>query len=216
MLSPIGIIAQSTEIGFGVGGMNYKGDVSNYFDFLNFRPGGEVFVKRNFSPVVALRGAFLAGKIAGNQERYNEAIAKFNELVFSTWIFEGSLTAEINYFNFRDKYNRPKVTLYLFAGLAGFYNIPVPSPEPQKGSLIKPAIPFGLGVKAMVGKRTNLGWEFGARKTFNDMIDGASDIDPATGIQRGYRYDKDWYYFTGFTISYIITKIPCPYTYEGI
>ena len=68
----------------------------------------------------------------------------------------------------------------------------------------------------MLGKRTNLGWELGARKTFNDMIDGAHDVDPATGIQRGYRYDNDWYYFTGITLSYIITKIPCPYTYDGI
>ena len=94
------------------------------------------------------------------------------------------------------------------------------------------AIPFGGGLKMALSERMTVGVELGLRKTFTDYLDDVSTnfIDekilfdnrgqravdiafrgdelghgasyPADGIQRGSPKYKDWYYFTGATVSY--------------
>ena len=55
------------------------------------------------------------------------------------------------------------------------------------------------------------------KKTFYDKIDITSGPIPSSTqgtLNKNYQYgnynDKDFYYFTGFSISYIFYKIPCP------
>ena len=94
-------------------------------------------------------------------------------------------------------------------------------------SLTTVGIPFGLGLKASPHKAISLGLEWGIRKTFTDYIDDVSgsypDIetiaaengpvaaalsdrsltDPGkhAGLARGNSKTKDWYVYTGLTIS---------------
>jgi hypothetical protein len=94
-------------------------------------------------------------------------------------------------------------------------------------SLLSFNIPFGLGVKISLGKRfgMTLFWEM--HKTFTDYLDDVSStyylngpaIDPndqaamlsdptrsyTEGMQRGNPKSKDWYSFSGVTISYKFT-----------
>jgi hypothetical protein len=205
------LYAQSGEIGLGLGSMNYRGEISPRYDFYFQRPAGMLFYRHNFSPVFSLRGSFTAGLIGAKNERYSDPLSKFRPFNFTATIYEGAVMPEYNFYNFRGKNNRPKATFYMTGGIAIFnYNSNAPIDENGGPAAINVAIPLGFGMKAMLGDLTNIGLEFGARKTFDDYMDGVSDTFP-NGVQRGFRYDKDWYYYMGVSISYIIYTIPCPY-----
>ena len=93
------------------------------------------------------------------------------------------------------------------------------------------SIPFGGGIKFPVSDNLRIGVEISLRKTFTDYLDdvstayvdqavilankGQTTLDyayrgdevnagpyPADGTPRGTLQAKDWYYFTGLTISY--------------
>ncbi len=102
--------------------------------------------------------------------------------------------------------------------------------EPYKLSQF--SIPFGGGVKLSLSENLRVGVEVSLRKTFTDYLDDVSDtyvdenllltnrgaqavdlafrggelktglVYPADGTQRGTQVRKDWYYFTGLTVSY--------------
>lgn len=104
-------------------------------------------------------------------------------------------------------------------------------PGHEEYSLTGFAIPFGGGVKFSLSETVSVGLELGLRKTFSDYIDdvstnyvdqslllansGAKAVElayrggeiksgglyPAAGTIRGGAKYKDWYYFTGFTLS---------------
>ena len=99
-------------------------------------------------------------------------------------------------------------------------------------SLTQISIPFGAGVKMPLSDNINVGLEVGYRKLFTDYLDDVSTtyVDPnlllanrgakavelsyrggelktgstvyPTGKQRGNPGLKDWYYFTGLTLSF--------------
>ncbi len=94
------------------------------------------------------------------------------------------------------------------------------------------AIPFGAGFKMNLAKRIGLVIEWGMRKTFTDYLDDVSTVyaNPAdlaingpaavalgdrsygvtdnTGRQRGNPRNKDWYCFTGLTLTFQLTDKP--------
>ena len=82
-------------------------------------------------------------------------------------------------------------------------------PEEFDSQGITFAIPFGVGVKFILGRNWNLGTEFVARKTFTDYLDGISKGNMG-GKSTGNPLDDDWYYYTGISISYTIYGVNCP------
>ena len=97
----------------------------------------------------------------------------------------------------------------------------------KKYALTQFSIPMGGGFKIAVDKTFNIILEYGIRKTFTDYLDDVSasyiggnliDMSPlgvemsdkslngpqAKGFQRGDSKDKDWYTFTGITLSFKI------------
>jgi hypothetical protein len=99
-------------------------------------------------------------------------------------------------------------------------------------SLTSIAIPFGLGLKISPSKSISLGLEWGIRKTFTDYIDDVSTVYPdylilssekgmdavalsdkspvpledLKDFKRGDPKTKDWYVFTGLTLTVRIKK----------
>ncbi|MBV6406056.1 MAG: outer membrane beta-barrel protein [Flavobacteriales bacterium] len=90
-------------------------------------------------------------------------------------------------------------------------------------------IPFGVGLKFNFGGHVDLQLEWGMRRTFTDHIDdvGGTYADPElinplaaeladrsadrdvvdrTGQARGDAQTRDWYQYTGITLSYVLTK----------
>lgn len=202
---------QCGEIGIGIGTTNYRGEVSPKYDFYFQRPAGMLFYRHNFSPVFSIRGSFMAGLVSAKNERYSDPLSKIRPVKFSASVYEVAVMPEYNFFNFRGKNNIPKATFYFTSGIGAFtYITNAENPEAGGPGSFNVVLPVGFGMKAMLGDLSNIGLEFGARKTFDDYIDGVSDVFPS-GIQRGFRYDKDWYYYVGISFSYIIYQVPCPY-----
>ena len=96
-------------------------------------------------------------------------------------------------------------------------------PDRKKYSLIQFAIPIGGGVKIAINESFNIMLEYGIRKTFTDYIDDVSTTFPGNGLndmsnaaidmsdpsrdhlkddQRGDETKKDWFAFTGITLSF--------------
>ncbi|MBK6755966.1 MAG: PorT family protein [Flavobacteriales bacterium] len=90
-------------------------------------------------------------------------------------------------------------------------------------------IPFGAGLKFALGKRVDLQLEWGLRRTFTDYLDDVSGTyadteqlnplaaelsDPSldaavtdrTGQARGDTQTRDWYQYTGLSLSVLLTK----------
>ncbi|SFC51695.1 Outer membrane protein beta-barrel domain-containing protein [Flexibacter flexilis DSM 6793] len=204
-------LAQKNEFGLGLGTHLYKGDISSGYNFKFVRPAGEIFYRRNFSPAVAMRFNFAAGRLAANgSSSNNRYIANVQPNSFKTMLLDLSVMGEYNFLNFRDPKERIRWTPYLFGGITAFYFQPKSAESGGGVSPIQPAIPIGIGVKYKLSKNWNLGAEFGARCTFTDYLDNVSDKDASTGLQRGFIQDKDWYMFTGLSLSYTIYTIECP------
>jgi hypothetical protein len=95
-------------------------------------------------------------------------------------------------------------------------------PDRKKYPRTQIAIPMGGGVKLSISDRLNLILSFSGRKTYTDYLDDVSTTYPGVPIefnsasiemsdptsshlkdeQRGNELKNDWYYYTGFTISF--------------
>ncbi len=105
--------------------------------------------------------------------------------------------------------------------------------QKSKYSLIQMAVPFGFGGRISLGEIGSLGVEFGVRKTFTDYLDDvgagtyvdpdalaaengplAAELSNRSGNRFGKRGNdstKDWYFFTGATLTFKIGRqITCP------
>jgi len=107
------------------------------------------------------------------------------------------------------------------------------NPNTEPYSLYTMAIPFGVGYKFNLGRYIGVGAEVGFRRTWSDYLDDVSTIyvDPQalanevssvaaelsdrsktgldyTGYQRGNSQNKDWYIFSGITVTFKIFDVP--------
>lgn len=203
--------AQETEIGFGIGGLKYTGDLARGISLKSIQPAGTAFFRANISEPVSFRAAITAGKLSGDDN--NTPIDPFSEsrgMSFDIFIFEASTVFEYHFLKWRNPGDPIRWTPYLFGGLA-IFGISGEDQKPSEYSNVQPAIPFGLGVKYVLNPKWYIGLEYGARKTFFDYIDNVSDGD---GIIKDYQYgnshDNDMYHFVGISLTYSFYTIPCP------
>lgn len=186
-----------TEIGFTVGGMNYIGDLNgqHVYDMPKLGFGG--LVRYNFDERWSLRFDVDYGHIQSGNPDY---IARRN-LSFSSYIFEGSMRMEFNFFPFSMRDDHYVWTPYLFCGLGffaynpqAFYTDPLtgesawydlqPLCTEGQGTSLNPGsspyvlkqlmMPFGIGAKYHPSKSLTLSVEYGFRKTWTDYIDDVS------------------------------------------
>ena len=72
--------------------------------------------------------------------------------------------------------------------------------------------PIILGVKFTPNPLWVIGLEMGARYTLTDNLDGSNPENQFSnnpGYQFGNIGNKDWYVFTGLTISFTFGDLPC-------
>ncbi|MFT6321120.1 MAG: hypothetical protein ACJAT4_002049 [Granulosicoccus sp.] len=250
--------SQYTEVGVFVGVSNYHGDLTpKNLEVSSYAPAFGAFGRYNFNGHLAAKVHFYKGVLQGSD--FHAQVTKgerARNLSFRTDIYELGTQFEYNFLDFKVAIKDHITTPYLFAGVAGFYYNPqaeingqwfdlrLLSTEGQglEGSSAQPyqnfsiAIPMGLGVKFNINHVTNIGLEFGMRKTFTDYIDDVSTTYPdlnflaselgdfaaalsyrapeynldapadPQGTSRGDATDKDWYFFGGVTFSVNIGK----------
>ena len=211
MLVTFSISAQKSEVGFGVGTLNYTGDLARSYNIVNSRPAATVFYRANFSQVVSLRAALTGGGIGASDKRPVDAFAEQRDASFSLFLMEASTVMEYHFMNWRDDKHIMRYTPYLFGGL-GIFGISGTGDKPSEYSNVQGAIPFGLGVKYILNPKWYLALEFGARKTFFDYLDNVSagTNQLIKNYQYGNPYDNDVYYFVGFSLTRTFYEIPCP------
>ena len=188
-----------TEVGFTVGGMNYIGDLNNQhvYDKPNLAFGG--LVRYNFDERWSLRFDVDYGHIEGGNPDY----LKRRNLSFKSYLFEGSLRAEFNFFPFSMRDDHFVWTPYIFCGLGFFtynptayYTDPITgesgwydlqplctegqgthlNPEKSPYTLKQLSMPFGIGAKYHPNKSLTLSVEYGFRKTWTDYLDDVSTV----------------------------------------
>ncbi|SMD35336.1 hypothetical protein SAMN04488029_2459 [Reichenbachiella faecimaris] len=205
--------AQRTEYGIALGGVSYAGDLYRGYEIANQSLGIQGLYRINFEKDVSFKMALLYGKVSGDDSHPFDPLGEIRNTSFSRSFFEASATFEYHFLDYKNKNSTIKWTPYFFAGfgLTKFINLD----ESDNFSSIQPVLPFGGGIKHLVGKQFSMAVEFGARKTFFDELDGISDGDvfDKTNTQFGNPNDKDWYHYFNISISYLIYKIPCTYKY---
>jgi hypothetical protein len=217
----------TSEIGVGLGGLVYKGELSPNYQFENNRPAITAFYRKDISAPITLRGALLAGMLRaydGNLEGINgngAPLPAYRQANMKGDLYEASAVVEYNFFDYHYRKAKVHFTPYVFVGLAGYLantrtatnNSALPSLN-QSGTMVGVSVPAGIGFKYALSNRWNLGLEAGARKVFSDKLD---HIDGKTNGQTdlvGNPNDRDWYFFNGITLSYTFYKINCPPQYK--
>jgi hypothetical protein len=212
--------AQIHDIGIGLGAANYTGELSRSYKLLTHRPAGWAFYRYNLNNNISFRGSASLGRLtASDDPAFDPFAARRSPSEFRVNITELAATFEYNFFDFKDPKSLVRWSPYFFGGIGLFLANGFKSHEkPTDYHKIQPSIPVGIGFKYRLSPYLTLGYEWGARKTFFDYIENVGEYLPENGVPKNYQYGnihhKDWYYFTGFTLSYTIWTIPCPYLFE--
>lgn len=209
----VGLNAQINEIGVFAGGANYIGDVgpTTYIAPNDLAIG--IIYKWNRSTRHTYRFSYTYGKITSNDLDSDVPDRKLRGFNFKNTLHEVSAGMEFNFFEFDLHSMKPQFTPYVYTGLSYFaykelyYLESKASEDYQEGAL---AIPMIVGAKAKLTRDLVAGFEIGARFTFTDNLDGSNPKNEnLTSLQFGNINSKDWYMFTGFTLTYTFGENPC-------
>jgi len=203
------VSAQRVEFGAGLGGFNYKGDISPNFRFRFFKPGGSLFFRYNPSQALSLRAEIAGGVIGAKDEHSKDPFQQARNLSFTTRIIEGSTVAEYNFLNYEDRRFAVNWTPYVFGGLG--YSTFNPSPKTSDYKTSSLVLPYGVGIKYQIRRPWNIGLEYGTRKTYTDFLDNLGG-NPVSNdkLQQGDPSLKDTYFYVRLSVSYTFYKIFCP------
>lgn len=204
-------LSQRSEVGIGIGTLNYTGDLVRNYNFAFSKPAGTIFYRSNLNQVISLRSSLTIGKLGASDTRHpidSFAVKRANS--FNISIIEGSAAFEYHFLDWRDSKRKLRFTPYLFGGI-GLFVISGNKTKPAAYSNVQMSIPFGGGIKYVLNPNYYLALEFGIRKTGFDYLDNVSDGNPAfKNYQYGNKYDNDTFYFLGITITRTFYNIPCP------
>lgn len=214
--------AQNTsEIGVGIGGLSYKGELSPSYQFRNNRPALTAFYRKDISAPITLRAGLMGGMLRADDRNVRGTngktppLAAYRDASMKGSLLELSGGIEYNFYDYHNRRDNVHFTPYVFVGVAGFYantetNSTAQPQLNQKAGIVSFAIPVGLGFKYALSEHWNLGLEAGARKTFSDKMDHVDGKSANQTELVGNPNDQDWYFYNGLSVSYTFYKIRCP------
>ncbi|GAB3259572.1 DUF6089 family protein [Larkinella harenae] len=204
--------AQSTwEVGGGLGGMIYKGDLAPSIIPGNIRPAGNLLVRYNVSKPFTVRFNAGLGQIAGKDRRFNDPFQQARDLSFKTNLRELNVLMEYNFLNYSPLRKVKNWTPYVFGGLGLFtFKTEPRSPGYQRKSLFN--FPLGAGIKYEFKRPWSLGLEYGTRFSGSDYLDnfGPNTFGGTDKLLNGNPNSKDSYTYVGLTLTYTFYRIVCP------
>lgn len=185
------LLARS-ELGPTAGVMTYLGDLNNQSMFGQPNLAAGLLARINIDTrwAVAFGGTY--GHISGG----NPDVIAHRNLSFRSYIAEGFVRAEFNFFPYGLRYGTQKRwTPFLFCGVALFKFNPMAQyggtwyalqplgtegqgtlayPDRQRYKLLETAMPFGVGMRWRLSEGSHLTVEYGWRKTWTDYLDDIS------------------------------------------
>ena len=161
--------AQLIEYGGGIGAFNYSGDLIRGFQVNNVTPGVFGVYRLNFSHAVSTRFTLTYGSLKGSDVNPIDPFAQTRDFDFKINILEAGAAFEYYFLDFKSKKALVNWSPYVFGGFSLFKMYGRDFRERDYNS-IQPAIPFGIGFKQLIGRKFSVGIEYGARKTFFDLL----------------------------------------------
>ncbi|MFM9989113.1 DUF6089 family protein [Flavobacterium sp.] len=205
--------AQIHEIGVFAGGSNFIGDVGSTQYIAPNMPAFGVLYKWNKNPRYSWRFSVMQSKLKGIDANSDLNSRKERNFTFENTITEFSAGFEFNWFDFNLHKSGFISTPYLYTGLSYFISddlYVVNKKYISNGNSGGMALPIIGGLKMKIADSFVLGIEAGARYTFSDDIDGSL---PKNGNLQSLKFgninSKDWYVFTGLTLTYTFGNKPC-------
>lgn len=210
---PLTASSQIYEVGVFAGGSNYIGEVGPTDYIAPNEPALGLIAKWNRSPRHSWRASFTYGKLASNDADSEVSGRKERGYAITNSVKELSAGLEFNFFEFNLHESDFQITPYLYGGLSYFWYTEsyIRNQRQYKGSTEAAlAVPMTMGVKANILENFILGFEVGARYTFTDNLDGSYAKDDSNAAYRfGNLESRDWYVFTGLTLTYTFGNKPC-------
>jgi|SRR5690625_1069125 len=208
--------AQIFEVGPYLGGSNFIGDVgaTDYINPNSLAFGG--IAKWNRSLRHSWRVTIIHTKLKADDTHSSDSRRNQRGYYFSNGLTEINAGMEFNFWEW-DIYNPyQKVTPYLSTGISAIFTHDLFLNEQNELAVKKNkfgvALPMIIGVKGKLTRELTLAVELGARMTFHDNLDGSNPREyggkhdyPAFGNKN----TKDWYMFTGLTLTYSFGRKPC-------
>jgi hypothetical protein len=207
--------AQINELGLFAGGSNYIGDIGPTDYISPNEPAIGIIYKWNRSPRHSWRASFTYANIASDDADSEISGRSQRGFSFESTIKELSVGMEFSWFEFNLHESGFKLTPYVYSGISHiwyddlYYNFATGASEKNDKSKTALAIPMVIGLKSHIARDWIIGFEVGARYTFTDNLDGSNPEGDNEVLSFGNRESKDWYVFTGLTISYTFTDKPC-------
>jgi Domain of unknown function (DUF6089) len=185
---------RSKEIDIIGGTSYYMGDLNPTKHFgTRLKPGGGIAFRNNFDRRWSMKCSLLYGRVEAYDADSDDPWQRNRNLHFRNQMIEGSITAELNFFNYQLGDRDYPFSPYLFAGLAylnmkpmanfkgTWYELQPLGTEGQGSSLGGDkyktnliSIPFGFGVKGNLFAVFGFSLEWGVRKTWTDYFDDVS------------------------------------------
>src|SRR5690349_10016911 len=120
-LSAQGQLRQNNEVGGGIGGFSYSGDLVRNYNLFYSKPAGTIFYRRNINKVVSFKTGLTFGKIGASDQRHPiDIFAAQRDESFNLTLIELAGTYEYHFLDWRDSKKRIRFTPYLFAGVGLF------------------------------------------------------------------------------------------------
>ncbi len=201
---------QTFEAGVMAGTTFYLGDMQPYNTpadlFTNIDYAGGIFFRYNLNEHIAFRSNLLYAQIQGiNTGPYDMPVTppdNEDHDHFNTRLAELSILAEVNFFPYVAGDLEKRATPFIFGGTGVMlFEEPFSGGYKIRPKYIPSKLILGIGGKLNISRRFSVGVEWGMRRT-DDMLDGVYyPHDTVTGVT-GIPDDKDWYSFTGMTLSF--------------
>ncbi len=203
------------EAVFGVGFLNYFGDVGGAADSDNWfgikalsikytRPSLYLGTRFKVRDNMSLKLNLMYGYLAGDDEGSKNSDRGFQ---FTSSVFEPSLQFEYSIISEEKRYsssalfnkrgmvnNYSQINLYLYAGIGGVFFNPKANDALKNYYAYEPnhpkaglVIPAGIGLKYVINQNWSIGGEFGVRFTMTDYLDAYSHPE--------FSKANDLYYF---------------------
>jgi len=221
--STVHIFSQDNEIGIFAGGSNYIGDVgpTTYISPFSYNAStnyvGGVIFRKNFNERISARAKLNYSKI-GSSDNWPQTVdyRKERGKYFKNRIVEIGLGIDFNFFEFDVYESSLQMTPYISTGISFFEYDPLKydkseSMATQYGDATSISIPVTLGYKIKPLKDFIVAFEITANHSFTDNLDG-SRPDKKFLISTDYfgsTLSKDWYVFSGISITYLFGKKKC-------
>jgi hypothetical protein len=204
------VCAQTFELGLGVGGAGYIGDLNQdkLLKLSGLSLGG--FAKMNIDPYWAIGLHYTYGKIKANDAESDNSQFRDRNINFKTPLNEVTLQVDFNFLEYFAGGGTKRFTPYIFTGIGGVfyspkavykdadgndreYNLRFYQTEGQRGAYRNYAltIPYGVGVKVRLKENWGLFSQLGYRTAHTDYLDDVSGRYPDPNVWENDSYLAD-------------------------